>query len=452
MINENDITNALEEMGGRLTMTDAENARVASVLNEHMAYNPIAAKQPTLGTPSPYTSVGLWLGRIAVVGAITLVITGSGLIAAADQSLPGDSLYGFKVGINEEIKSFLKPSPAARLAFEVSLTKERLNEAQTLIARGDFNVEAQQTIEKSIQKHSQEITRHAQDLATENPKDFEEITQKAQTSIAQKAKEVEATVQVAATASVADNSDTQSLLAALTVTEQAVKPLDDIAVAIAVKAQEQLDMDPVTTTVATVATVIDEQPLTHSQNYLSYVMDDLTSRAAQLKIETDAPVTEVAEAKAKTPDTTLVVDKDTVTKESQENTVTVSIETEKAEVLKKQEEVAKEEAFDVSLFIKKVAETQSIYEKINTVRGNEGREERLLVLTELFLESAEEAYLVVQATLPSPTDIAPKTNGVIILAPEEIQNAPALKEVSTSPDSFSQVPAQSDSSKDQTPS
>ena len=271
MINEQHITNTLEQVGTNLTMTEAEHARVKNVLTNYMEEHPFGLPYPTL--VSPYSSTTLWLGRIAVVGAVALVVTGSTIIAAANQALPGDTLYGFKIGVNEEIQSFLKPTPAARLVFETQRTEERLHETQVL------NQEAQQAIQKNIQKHSEEISRQAKELATLDPITYQEVALVAQNSLARKAEETKNIAKESIGESPAH--DALIVLATHMVTEQATATL----------AMSDIFIDPSTNLIAdalqqdknnTEETVpelsLGTGTLSHDPQYLAYLIHDVEAR------------------------------------------------------------------------------------------------------------------------------------------------------------------------------
>ena len=75
--------------------------------------------------------------RLAFAGALTVVVTIGGLTAAAasGNSLPGDPLYGVKLGL-ERAQLAVTLDSAARARLQVHFTDLRLGEAQRLIAAG----------------------------------------------------------------------------------------------------------------------------------------------------------------------------------------------------------------------------------------------------------------------------------------------------------------------------
>lgn len=390
------LTNELITFGKKITMTHAEKARVLSVLDEHMTHHPaILSTGPQVS--SPYASIGLWIGRIAVVGALVLVVTGSSLIAMADQALPGDALYGFKIGVNEEIKSFLKPTPAARLAFEAERTQTRLTETQTLIARGDFSAEKQAVIEKSIQKHSAEITKQAEELAAEDPQSYEQVTKKAQASIAQKAKEVEDTLQSAPLDDKIQNEAV--LLAARSVTEKAVEPLQTIVddsenTTLALSTQiVPLSMNMTSTDVST---EIDS-------HYLDFILDDLMTRIKiveeELLINHSDSTQDDTSTQTSLSETIVTYDEDSHT------TPTLT--------------------FDIELLKKYLTDITTTHDKISELQNNEEKSDHYDSLIKLFFETADKAYGALGEKRPTSEMLLPKTNGVILIEPVLSEEATA---------------------------
>jgi hypothetical protein len=70
--------------------------------------------------------------RLTPVFIIALFFVGGGISRVAEDSIPGDILYGFKTGVNEEIKGFLATSPESSAALEVDLAERRLSELERM--------------------------------------------------------------------------------------------------------------------------------------------------------------------------------------------------------------------------------------------------------------------------------------------------------------------------------
>lgn len=101
--------------------------------------------------------------------AIALVIAaalGGGTAALAQQSLPGDVLWGFKVNVNENIAGALSASDTAKAEWDLSSIKTRLNEAQQLSEKGRLNLVAQGDIAANLKTHAEDITQVVTKLQT----------------------------------------------------------------------------------------------------------------------------------------------------------------------------------------------------------------------------------------------------------------------------------------------
>lgn len=91
----------------------------------------------------------------ALIVTLALVI-GGGTSYAAERAVPGDLLYPVKVEINEEFKSALAFSNEAEAELHTQLMKERLEEAETLAARGELNAETSSELSARLKNHYEE--------------------------------------------------------------------------------------------------------------------------------------------------------------------------------------------------------------------------------------------------------------------------------------------------------
>lgn len=96
-----------------------------------------------------------------VMAAVLVVLLGGGTAYAAQGALPGELLYSVKVGVNEPVRQALAVSTEAKAAFHTSVAQTRLEEAETLAAKGKLDATAGATIETSLDLHlarAEEIT------------------------------------------------------------------------------------------------------------------------------------------------------------------------------------------------------------------------------------------------------------------------------------------------------
>ena len=95
------------------------------------------------------------INTIATIGlsAATLVVVGGGLSFAAEQSVPGDLLYGIKTNVNEGLLYSMNGSASARADAELNLAERRMEEARTLQANGELTADVQADIDSQIRTH-----------------------------------------------------------------------------------------------------------------------------------------------------------------------------------------------------------------------------------------------------------------------------------------------------------
>ncbi len=86
-----------------------------------------------------------------------IIFSGSGLVFASQDSLPGDILYSIKVNIIEPINSTFNLTPEGQVAYESSLAVKRLKEAESLINQRRFDVSKEKKLEDLLSKHTDKI-------------------------------------------------------------------------------------------------------------------------------------------------------------------------------------------------------------------------------------------------------------------------------------------------------
>lgn len=146
--------------GREVTLTSREKrAMISSILKPD-------------GVLSPYfffhSFIALRQKQIAAfVVIIAIVLTSGGTSYAAENALPGDTLYSIKVNVNEEIENFVALTPTAKAKVSVKHTSKRLAEAEQLSKSGKLTAETQAVIETSIKKHTDSIKVSIVALASE---------------------------------------------------------------------------------------------------------------------------------------------------------------------------------------------------------------------------------------------------------------------------------------------
>lgn len=119
-----------------------------------------------------------------IAGFIIVVILGSGVSFAAENSLPGDLLYLVKVNINEEVLGSLTFGVKAKTEYEADLATKRLEEAEQLTVSGKMDEETQDSIETNFEKHSKKVSDGIAQVQSETGvTDAAEISSKFETTL-----------------------------------------------------------------------------------------------------------------------------------------------------------------------------------------------------------------------------------------------------------------------------
>lgn len=106
--------------------------------------------------------------------ALTLVIAiaaGSGTTLAAENSLPGDTLYPVKVNVTENVRSVLAFSNEAEAELAVELAERRIQEAEQLTAEGTLSSEAKTMLELNFDLHNRKLEKNIQELEEQGKAD-----------------------------------------------------------------------------------------------------------------------------------------------------------------------------------------------------------------------------------------------------------------------------------------
>ena len=92
--------------------------------------------------------------------AIALIVAaalGGGTSIAAQSALPGDALWGFKVGVNERIAETMAVGEKAKADADISHAQTRLEEAAKLAAEGRLDASAQAKIQGNFDAHTRAV-------------------------------------------------------------------------------------------------------------------------------------------------------------------------------------------------------------------------------------------------------------------------------------------------------
>jgi len=116
-----------------LTLTSEERTAMRSVLAALSLEESVVAPRPV---PSPFVVFFASWQRAAVAFLAVILVGVGGTGVAAEGALPGDTLYGIKVGLNEKLERAVALGTVAKAEVDVSHAEERIREVELLSVMG----------------------------------------------------------------------------------------------------------------------------------------------------------------------------------------------------------------------------------------------------------------------------------------------------------------------------
>ncbi len=93
----------------------------------------------------------------ASIATILVLLTGTGTAFAAENTLPGDTLYPVKLHINESVRGAVALTHEARANWETKVAERRLDEASKLESKGKLSPETEAKIEARLETQTKKI-------------------------------------------------------------------------------------------------------------------------------------------------------------------------------------------------------------------------------------------------------------------------------------------------------
>ncbi len=147
----------------QVTLNDEERG----IIRAHIARAMI--EPPQLVTQSLFQR-GVTHGlRIALSSMLFVVFVGGSVSAVANNALPGDPLYAFKINVNEEVKGLLLTTPEQKVVWQKNRIENRVSEIKTLAASKSLTKAKQATVQKALDAHVSELARELDTLSDEMP-------------------------------------------------------------------------------------------------------------------------------------------------------------------------------------------------------------------------------------------------------------------------------------------
>lgn len=155
-----DHTEKFFEAARRERLTSAEKERMRSFLVAYMEHMPVRTPARTAKTPWFIGLIGL-LRPLPLIAFSLVLILSTGVVFAAEQTVPGDILYPIKVSFTEEARAALASSPEKQALWAVERAERRISEAALLAAASRLTPEIRETLDAYVEKHTQDAQRIA---------------------------------------------------------------------------------------------------------------------------------------------------------------------------------------------------------------------------------------------------------------------------------------------------
>lgn len=147
-------------------LTEAEAERGRALLAEYMAMKPARAPAAR-GRMLPLAA--LHPRAFAAALAVVLVTVSLGGTAyAAEDALPGDALYAFKLDVNEQVQGAFALTDESKADWSLERARRRLEEASTLALTGRLTPEASASLEQNLNASLADAESHASTLADQH--------------------------------------------------------------------------------------------------------------------------------------------------------------------------------------------------------------------------------------------------------------------------------------------
>jgi len=152
----NDTMKKLSKRMNRESLTDAERAHMRFVLEEYAALRPARTAAPAHSFVMPFVR-----GGYALAGLILVVGTSAAVADASQDALPGQSLYGVKVGVVEPLQVALAPTDIAKAELRMSFAENRIDEAAALAKQGALASSTEVALAQSFTANARQAAQDA---------------------------------------------------------------------------------------------------------------------------------------------------------------------------------------------------------------------------------------------------------------------------------------------------
>lgn len=174
MQEDKQLENLIRKAKKLVFMTKEEKRKMLSLLMSFMKKNTVKQEQlmrhkRIIGNfVSFFTGNKLMIRYASLASVVLLVIAISGVSLAANNSLPGDFLYPFKVGINEKVLGFILFSDEAKAKYNIQLAELRMQEFEKTAISGRLDDEAKEKLSALFDNHIEKAKKGSLSVKTKN--------------------------------------------------------------------------------------------------------------------------------------------------------------------------------------------------------------------------------------------------------------------------------------------
>lgn len=113
-----------------------------------------------------FLNIFSWARPLAVgIVVVAVFLVGIGTSFAAEQSLPGQSLYAVKLEVNERVQGWLAVTPSAKARWQAQRISRRLQEGEELKQQGRLNAQVEAQLQMLIRENSSEFNHYTTEIA-----------------------------------------------------------------------------------------------------------------------------------------------------------------------------------------------------------------------------------------------------------------------------------------------
>lgn len=154
-----------------IALTETEKNAAKENIVAYMKVHPVRiSDEARQKTQTPLHNIFVFLTQKHMYATLAIILTllaGSGTAFAAENTLPGDSLYGVKVHVNEQVRSALALSSESQADWDAKVAERRLDEVAKLAASGELKADAEAQIQARFEAQTEKIRNHIEDLKEE---------------------------------------------------------------------------------------------------------------------------------------------------------------------------------------------------------------------------------------------------------------------------------------------